>query len=260
MQYYFDKIFVAYNIEESEGKREAARKILPIIGRLPDRIEQDHWLQKLAGKLGVGETALRETLSAYRNKEKPRQMPAVAASAEVATRRETREEKISQSLLALIVKFPSFFDYIANRLSLEHFFGADNKAFYRNLIIYYNDNISQAENGRAEINYAEFRSWLASQNDGQGNEGLFRLLEKIAILGDKDYYDLEADKAKNEIIKMVIALKESYLSARKKEISRLIEELEKNGESVEAGKLMEELKFLSDETAANIEELDAQNA
>jgi len=70
MQYYFDKVFAANNIEESEGKREAARKILPIIARLPDRIEQDHWLKKLAEKLQVGETALRETLAANRAKER----------------------------------------------------------------------------------------------------------------------------------------------------------------------------------------------
>ncbi|MDD4902719.1 MAG: DNA primase [Patescibacteria group bacterium] len=255
MQYYFDKIFAAYNIEESEGKREAARRILPIIARLPDRIEQDHWLRKLAEKLQVGETALRETLVANQAKvKKPFAAPAIAA--EAAPRRETREEKLSQNLLALTIKFPSFFDYIVNRLNLDHIFGADNKTFYRNLIIYYNDNISKADNVSKEINYQEFRNWLSSQNDGLGNDGLFRLLEKIVILGDKDFYGLEEDKAKNEIIRVIIALKENYLSTRRREISRLIEQLENEGQVEEAEKLMSELTRLSEENAENNAELE----
>jgi|WetSurMetagenome_2_1015567.scaffolds.fasta_scaffold21979_3 DNA primase len=253
MQYYFDKVFAAYNVEESEGKREAAKKILPIISRLPDRIEQDHWLRKLAEKLGVGETALRETLIAAKSQER-KPINSAPVQAETQPKRESREEKLSHGLLAMIMKFPSHFDYIVNRLSLEHFFGAESKAFYKNLVIYYNDNVSKAENGRVEINYNDFRNWLASQPDGLNNEGLFRLLEKIVILGEKDYYGLEPDKAKNEIIKIVSNLKESYLSVRKKEIGRLIEELEKDGQNVEANKLMEELKRLSDESRDNVEE------
>ncbi|MDD5527627.1 MAG: DNA primase [Patescibacteria group bacterium] len=257
MQYYFDKVFAAYNIEESEGKREAARRILPIIARLPDRIEQDHWLKRLAEKLQVNETALRETLIANQAKIKPSFAKATEGKpAETALRRESREEKLTQSLLALTIKFPSFFEYIVNRLNLDHIFGADNKSFYRNLIIYYNDNVSNSDNGRKEINYQEFRNWLANQPDGLANDGLFRLLEKIVLAGDRDFYGLESDKAKNEIIRIIIALKENYLSIRRNEISRLIEELEKDGQHAEAGKLMEELKRLSDESTENISELE----
>jgi DNA primase len=260
MQYYFDKIFAAYNIEESEGKREAARRILPIIARLPDRIEQDHWLRKLAERLQVTETALRETLIASQVKiKKPAYANATAdklADTETAPRRESREEKLTQSLLALTVRFPSFFDYIVNHLNLDQIFGAENKMFYRNLIIYYNDIISNAENGRKEINYQDFRNWLQSQPDGLGNDGLFRLLEKIVILGDRDFYGLEGDKAKNEIIRVIIALKESYLAVRRKEISRLIAQLENEGRVEEAEKLMSELTRLSGESSENVAELE----
>jgi DNA primase len=252
MAYYFDKIFAAYNIEESEGKREAARKILPIIGRLPDRIEQDHWLKKLADKLDVGETALRETLTKSRQAEKRVVAPAsAAAEAEAAVRRESREEKLSQSLLALVMKFPPFFDYAINRLSLDHIFGPGNKAFYRNLIIYYNEISDEPEGEGRKIDYRDFRTWLEGRKEGLEDEGLFRLLEKIAILGDRDFLGLEEDKAKSEIIKIIIALKESFLSSRKKEIGRLIQNLEKEGKTAEAIKLMEELKMLSEESKEN---------
>ena len=256
MQYYFDKIFAIYDVEESEGKREAARKILPIIARLPDRIEQDHWLKKLAEKLQVDEIALRETLAASKKAAKKPEISAPESPEPQQLKRLTHEEKLTENLLALIVKFPLFFEYIINRLSLDHIFGAENKSFYRNLIIYYNDVIGNSDESGAEVNYEDFRNWLSSQKDGLENEGLFRLLEKIVILGEKDFFGLEGDKAKNEVIKIVIALKESYLSVRKKEIGRLIQELEREGRTAEAIKLMEELKRLSDETTINISELE----
>jgi DNA primase len=259
MQYYFDKIFAAYNVEESEGKREAARKILPIIARLPDRIEQDHWLQKLASKLKVSETALRETLTINQVKankpahqaynQEPTPQPA-------ALRRETREEKLTQSLLALALKFPQFFDYIINRLELDQIFGADNKTIYRNLIIYYNDLVGNSDNVSKEIKYQDFRNWLATQPDGRENDGLFRLLEKIVILGERDYCAFDADLAKSEIIRIIIALKEVYLATRRKEISQLIAQLEEEGRVEEAEKLMTELTHLSGESFENSAEGD----
>jgi DNA primase len=257
MQYYFDKTFATHNILESEGKREAAKKILPIISRLPDLIEQDHWLRALAEKLQVSENALRETILKSKVVVKRPEVAVPARSIEAPVlKRLTREENLTINLLALIVKFPTFFEYIINRLSMDHIFGVENKAFYRNLIIYYNDISGNSEDGRAEINYQEFRNWLTSQKEGPENEGLFRLLDKIAILGEKDFFGLESDKAKNEVIKIVIALKESYLSVRKNEISRMIRELEGDGQTAEAIKLMEELKRLSDETTDNISQLE----
>jgi DNA primase len=255
MKYYFDKVFASYDVSESEGKREAAKKILPIIARLPDRIEQDHWLNKLAEKLNVSENALRETITASRAKEKK---PLIAQPApiqpEAPIRRESREEKLAQNLLAFILKFPQYFEYIVNRLDLDYIFGAENKAFYKNLIIYYNDNVGNSENGRKEIKYQEFRNWLNSQSDGLDKEGLFRLLEKIVIMGDKDFNGLEADKAKNEIIKVIIALKDIYISVRRQEISRLIQESEREGRDDEAKRLMTELTSLANEAAQNTAE------
>jgi DNA primase len=252
MQYYFDKVFAAYNIEESEGKREAARKILPIIARLPDRIEQDHWLNKLAERLHVSENALRETITASRAKEKKSPMMQQAPTpAEAPARRETREEKLAQGLLALMIKFPQYFDYIVNRINLDYIFGAENKTFYKNIIIYYNEVVSNSENSRKEINYQEFRNWLNRQSEALNREGLFRLLEKIVILGDKDFNSLESDKAKNEVIKMIIALKDNFFSARRLEISNLIQESEREGRDDEVRRLMSELSRLAEEAAEN---------
>jgi len=85
----------------------------------------------------------------------------------------------------------------------------------------------------AMILIIRIQNWLASQQRASATR-LVSVIGEIVILGDKDFYGLESDKAKNEIIKIIIALKESYLSARRQEISRLIQELERDGRVEEA--------------------------
>ena len=276
MQYYFDKIFASYNIQESEGKREAARIILPIIGRLPDRIEQDHWLQKLAGKLQVGENALRETLQKYleRDKKVNSYQPKERVENVAPVKRQNKEESLSESLLALVLKFPLFFNYVSDRLSIDHIFGQENKLFYRNLIMYYNDSINNSASTSlstgvsnsfgigasaetsSKLNYQDLKNFLASQEGAPEESALPNLLDKLEILGDKDFFSLEPDKAKNEIIKMTMALKTACNTLRCREIQKEISEQEKSGHGQEVQGLMEELKDLQDEMKKNNDEIE----
>jgi DNA primase len=60
MDYYFDSALVSFNKSEPAGKKEISKIILPAIKRLPNSIEQSHWLQKLSQKLDIREEAILE--------------------------------------------------------------------------------------------------------------------------------------------------------------------------------------------------------
>lgn len=62
MEYYFESAFSSFNKNVPEGKKEIGKIILPAIKRLQNKIEQSHWVQKLAEKLGVKEEAVLEEL------------------------------------------------------------------------------------------------------------------------------------------------------------------------------------------------------
>jgi DNA primase len=62
MDYYFDSAFVKNDKTKPEGKKEIAKIILPAIKRLQNKIEQSHWVSKLAGKLGTSEAVILEEL------------------------------------------------------------------------------------------------------------------------------------------------------------------------------------------------------
>ena len=62
MDFYFDSAFVKFDKNDSKGKKEIGRIILPAIKRLQNKIEQSHWVQKLAEKLGVSQESVLEEL------------------------------------------------------------------------------------------------------------------------------------------------------------------------------------------------------
>ncbi|MCX6718533.1 MAG: DNA primase [Candidatus Staskawiczbacteria bacterium] len=62
MDFYFDSTFAKFDKNNPKDKKEIGKIILPAIKRLQNKIEQSHWVQKLAEKLGVSQEAILEEL------------------------------------------------------------------------------------------------------------------------------------------------------------------------------------------------------
>ena len=78
------------------------------------------------------------------------------------------------------------------------------------------------------------------------DESLSLLLDKVGLLGDKDYYDYTPADIKNEIIKIIIDLKKSYWQATIKGIEKELQLAEKNADENKVKILMSDLKILND--------------
>lgn len=62
MDFYFDSALKKFDKNNPKDKKEIGRIILPAIKRLQNKIEQSHWVQKLAAKLAVSQEAVLEEL------------------------------------------------------------------------------------------------------------------------------------------------------------------------------------------------------
>ncbi|MCX6722811.1 MAG: CHC2 zinc finger domain-containing protein [Candidatus Staskawiczbacteria bacterium] len=62
MDFYFDSTFAKFDKNNPKDKKEIGKIILPAIKRLQNKIEQSHWVQKLAEKLGVSHDAVLQEL------------------------------------------------------------------------------------------------------------------------------------------------------------------------------------------------------
>jgi DNA primase len=256
MQYYFDKVFAKLDLTSPEGRREAAKALLPMIAKLGNRIEQDIWLQKLSEKIDVAESLLRETISKTKPREQIRKITA-DATPPVAKRTVSRNEKLSELFLALLLRFPVWLEYAVDRLLVDQVAGAVNQVIYKKLVFYYNNIIhssTSAQEGKEGVfEFSAFKKWLCEWGEKNIEEGKVAIesqlsaLNRLSFLGEKDFYGLNAEVAKSEIIKIINFLKKDYLLKRMREIEKMIAETEKAKNEKEAQNLMAELKVLHDE-------------
>jgi DNA primase len=258
MEYYFDKVFSRTNIDNIEGKRKAASELLTIISRIESNIEQDHWLRELAGRLDVDDKLLRETLTT--NSKKTPANKANQSGNNILSKRKSREEMLSEYLIAILIRNPFLIEYAESHLSLDQMEGEGAKSIYKNLLIYYNNFTTLNEpTSDTQITYFGFKDWIINQDLDQKNiskkfddysvtsNDQLKLLDQLVILGDRDYYDFDNDAAKKETVNIILAIKEIYYSKRKKEIEKLISQAEKEGDKEAVNGLIEESQILSEE-------------
>jgi len=232
MEYYFDKIVAGQDLTSVEVKKEVAKKMLAMIAKLANKIEAAHWLKVTAQALETDENALRESLP----KEASHEVVTPAKAPQAALK--SREEQLSELLLAIIIRFPDFVVYVISKMELAWLENEDIRSFYKNLIIYYNKNNA--------LDYSGFRANLAQDASKAAD-----ILDRLILLGEKDFYSYEAKNVQEEIIKIIIELKKFYLQKQIAAAQKAMAEAEKNGEIDKINKILEELKVLTDSQRNN---------
>jgi len=254
MEYYFNKVLNSFDIGKEEGRNSAVKAALPIIALMENKVEQGHWLKKLAQKIDSREEDLRSELIKIKPVEGENTDEEKAPEKEKIS---SREEMLSELFIAVLIKFPQLIEYSLNRLDSDQIIGEELNSLYRKMIVYYNNiiDIWTQEGGEMsppQVSYEGLKEWISNQqvsesiNEKSENSQL-AILNKLALLGDKDFFDYDIDKARNEAIKISLELKKYYLSKRRKEIKKLITEAEETENENYMEGLMEEFKALSDE-------------
>ncbi len=232
LEYYFEKITAGLNLDDLDNKQMVTKKMLEMIAKVNNKIEQDFWLKKTAENLDIKENLLRETLETALNTVKSQTETKLDSSP--AGEQLSREEKLSELLLALLVKFPDFINYSINNLEPEYIVGKEKIQFYKNLIIYYNKFTS--------LDYDSFRLYLEEQGDDSEE-----FLDRLTLLGEKDFYNYDNNSVKTEIITILVDLKKYGCQKKMKKLEKEIAQAEKEGSETKVKTLMDELKSLTDQ-------------
>ena len=110
IDYYFETAFSQFDKTTAEGKKKAGALLLHIISKLPNKIEQTHWIQRLAVELGVKEEAVFEELSKVKKEPGERQESSLAQEAALPVSRQGggkgRRGLIEERILILLFRDP----------------------------------------------------------------------------------------------------------------------------------------------------------
>lgn len=106
MDYYFDSAFAKFDQKTPEGKKDIAKILLPVIKKLPNKIEQAHWVQKLSEMIGIKEEAIREELANIKVEVSSPSAPVQETKKIVTEDQSSRKKLLEEKVVALILKNP----------------------------------------------------------------------------------------------------------------------------------------------------------
>ncbi|MAF24700.1 DNA primase [bacterium] len=217
MDYYFEQVRSTYDLNEVDGKKSAAKILLSVIAKLPDKVEQAHWLQQLATLLNVPESFLYESLP--RPKNNNYSPPSSVSSAEpkdsLAAKKTNKASSsdtlgAAERLVALALNNPETIITLQKKLPVELITDEILKNLYKQLNIYYTkqSKLPQATgegalSAAASFNYDEF---VAGLGDSE------RLLAgKLSLLAVRDYAELDKASILEEVNLLLSHQRRNYL-------------------------------------------------
>jgi len=99
VDYYFNAVATKLDLNTAKGKSDAVAQLLPIIKELPDRVEQAHYVQKLARLVQVSEKTIELSIARVR-------LPGPGESKPDQGSRERASLSLEEYCLALLLNYP----------------------------------------------------------------------------------------------------------------------------------------------------------
>ena len=200
--YAFDTVLTRVDATTREGKKQAAKLLLAAIAKLPNPVERDFYLKRLAKELDVDERNLRESLPVPR----ATAAPTLAEAAPAATR-PSREQMLSERLIALLMAFGN--EFWSQTAGLEPAMLTEPMAeIYRQASLQYNE--------RQRVDFDELKRELTYEPT------INRLIEVLLLRAEHDFADFTPPQAEQELAVVSRALKLNYYKRELKLLSDAI--------------------------------------
>jgi len=234
VEFYFASAFGSCDAGKVSGKKEIARKILPLLKIIPDKIEQAYWLQELGRKLNVPEKSLIEAIKEIKHAGLPPQRGNDSGSnrAKIA---KPRRLALEEELLAIIL---SSEDIKSRLLDLEAaikyagletlFLNSDLMKLMLNL-----KEFVMAEKNENPAGAVEWQNQLPAEPQDMVNQIVFQwevmhpdnrdLDKKLAIC----LHEMKKETAKKEMAALQKMIKSAEEKNDKKDLEELVKKFKK---------------------------------
>lgn len=233
MEYFFATILAGKDLKKPEDRSLAAQNLLEKICQLPDPVEQDYWVKKLAGILDIRDEILYEKMATLKRKPSGAGAESGEKEKNIPVFKKTKEESASEKILALALHWPNLFPAIMERLNPQALTPLKNYDFYENFVHFYNTEKEFIQKG------CEFISKFREKNNSRENCQTISLLE---LLYDKEFADLSQEEAWEEISTVISFLNLCYNNNIRQILEKQMREAEHSGDQLKVNELMKKFK------------------
>ncbi len=242
MDWIYRQGFAHHPSSTPEGKKNIARELLPEIKRIPDPIERDGWIKKLAHDLAVSETVLQEALQA--SKLPPTTVPVGPAAkpkqSVTSVQKETHEQTREYTLFGLFLARSDLFLYVLKDLAwkAEEFVDPQAQSLYEALRLSYDaGKFTSAFPGAPSGSSLRPPPTLTSEQ--------LAFFDSCAFLAERDFSDAPLTDLKRELEHTVQYLRANRLRLRRTQLEEAMREAERAGDQTKAIQLSQEFQALN---------------
>jgi len=102
IEFYLENIFAKNDPTTGEGKKIISQEFLPVISRIPNKIEQAHWLQELAQRIRISENILMDELKKIKE-------PVINRPLDYLEDKSDNKACLEEYTIGLVLSYPSIF-------------------------------------------------------------------------------------------------------------------------------------------------------
>ncbi|OGH81364.1 MAG: DNA primase [Candidatus Magasanikbacteria bacterium RIFCSPLOWO2_02_FULL_44_11] len=230
MDWYFSITLNGFDRTNPQAKQKVADILLVEINRIPHAVERDEWLKRLSEAVDIDINLLRQEL---------KKIPAPKKSGAADTERTAKTASITiptsqlalfgQEVWSLVIKFPAIYSVARENLKKEYFEEEALVSLYETAESLYNkDN---------QFDLEAIRHYFHK-------EGLENVVDVLLLRPYKNFTDINAQEAKQEVISLANRLKDEWRKKRGKELERAISQAEKAGDKIQLEALVREMQIL----------------
>ena len=232
MDYYFENILKGLDLEKVEDKKKAAAGLLTQIKNISNKIEQTHYLQKLATLLNVSETILQESINKQTDKKKYGQKP---KEEEPENIEEKRENILANRLISMLLGESRLIEVCES--------GIDVSFFPKSIIPLYTELINEYNNLGNEIDIGKFIVKLE-----KNNQEIAFMAKEFLLYFEKEFTEEDLSdfkELKREALLVQERLKRMYVDKKLEEIKKEMRKAESIGDNKKIEQLSSDFNKIS---------------
>ncbi|MFA5047854.1 MAG: DNA primase [Patescibacteria group bacterium] len=245
MDYFLGKVTTGKDLGNPDEKMKAIKFLLGKIIKIGDKLEQDHWIQKISQEFSVQEKLVREAVA----NNSPQTAGRKKVNNETINKGKqtlSAEALIFQRLLAVILAFPKIMSKIADDLLPEDLAEPLFFTLYKNLILFYTKNIDlfdalSVDNSEFDM-FPALNQWL--EHDQLVSEEGIIFLGDAFLLSQKDFSDTEYTEALSELDNLIKKIKDNSLNKKINSLKERLTRAEKGNNPQEAEAVYRQLSEL----------------